>query len=62
MKNLTCATLSLALLLGVTACDNDGPAEELGENIDNAAESVGDTLDDACEDVKEATGANNDDC
>ena len=32
--------------LGLTACDtNDGPAEEIGEQIDDAADDVEDAVD-----------------
>jgi hypothetical protein len=30
-----------------TGCDNEGPAEEAGEAIDEAAEDVGDAVEDA---------------
>ncbi len=35
---------------GIYACpDNDGPAEEAGERIDDAAEDVGDKMEDAAD-------------
>ncbi|UTF59771.1 hypothetical protein [Gilvimarinus sp. DA14] len=41
--------------LPLAACDtNDGPAEELGENLDNAAEETGDAMDDAADEVEDA--------
>lgn len=53
--SLTATILSAALL---TAC-NDGPAEEAGEDIDEAVEDVtgedADTLEEAGENVDEAT-------
>lgn len=39
--------LSIAGL--VTACDNQGPAEEAGEAIDESVDETSDTLDDATE-------------
>ncbi|MFM2043555.1 MAG: hypothetical protein RLY86_2131 [Pseudomonadota bacterium] len=49
--------LALALLtaapLALTACDNDGPAEETGEAIDNATKDAADRVEDAGEAVKE---------
>ncbi|MCP1675988.1 hypothetical protein J2T57_003143 [Natronocella acetinitrilica] len=51
------AALSLALLLllgsgtmGLAACDDQGPAEEAGEQIDDAAEDAADSVDDAVDD------------
>ncbi|WP_169819425.1 hypothetical protein [Pseudohongiella acticola] len=38
--------LFLVSVLGLAACDQ-GPAEEAGENIDEAMEEVGDEIDDA---------------
>tara|TARA_R100001039_G_C1851798_1_gene112435 strand:+ start:3618 stop:3761 length:144 start_codon:yes stop_codon:yes gene_type:complete len=34
-------------VLGLTACEQQGPAEEAGEQIDEAAEEVADEIDDA---------------
>jgi len=36
--------------LALTACE-DGAAERLGENIDNAAQDAGNAVEDLCEDV-----------
>jgi len=33
----------------VTACDNQGPAEEAGEAVDESVEETGDAFDDATE-------------
>lgn len=44
------ALLALLGSLGLTACD-EGPAEGLGSDIDNAATDVGNAVEDACEDV-----------
>jgi hypothetical protein len=30
--------------LGLAACDNDGPAEQTGEKVDNAIERAGDAI------------------
>lgn len=48
MKNLAIAALLVGFTL--TAC-NEGPAEELGESIDNATTDLGNAVEDACEDV-----------
>lgn len=45
--------LTLMLLLGtlsLTACE-EGPAERMGSDIDNAAKDVGNAIEDVCEDV-----------
>jgi predicted small lipoprotein YifL len=44
-------TLVIAGLLALTGCDNDGPAEEVGENIDEAVQDAGNAVEDTCEDV-----------
>jgi hypothetical protein len=46
-----------ALLLttfSLFACGPDGPAERLGEGIDDAIENTGDAIDDAVDEVQEA--------
>jgi predicted small secreted protein len=48
------AFLMLLGALSLTGCEK-GPAEKLGEDIDNAATDVGNAIEDACED---ATGEN----
>ncbi|MBT8144803.1 MAG: hypothetical protein KJO55_08880 [Gammaproteobacteria bacterium] len=48
LKHTTFAALIAAGLLGLAACDiNDGPAEELGENLDETAEELEDAVEDA---------------
>lgn len=56
----TWAALAGILVLGLAACDNQGPAEQAGEKIDNAAENVkeagesaADTVSDAARDAKD---------
>lgn len=34
-------------LLGLTACQEEGPAEEFGRELDDAARDAGDAIDDA---------------
>ncbi|MCP8900086.1 hypothetical protein [Gilvimarinus xylanilyticus] len=47
--------LMMMFALPLAACDtNDGPAEEMGENLDNAAEETGDAMDDAADEVEDA--------
>ncbi|RXE49428.1 hypothetical protein [Chromohalobacter israelensis] len=41
--------------LGVVACDNDeGPAEEAGESVDDAMDNADDSMEDAGEDIQDA--------
>lgn len=46
----------LALIFGVASagCDNDGPAENLGEQVDDAVSEVQDLAEDAADEVREA--------
>ena len=53
MKYLLPVT-ALILSLGLAACEQDGPAEDLGERIDNAAEDVQDAANDAGHAVEDA--------
>lgn len=48
-------TLLLAMMfsLPLVACENEGPAEEAGEEIDEAAEEAGDTLDEMADEAEE---------
>lgn len=54
--------LLLPLAGGLAACDDQGPAEEAGESLDEAAEDVGNAFDnsgpaeEAGEDIDDATG------
>jgi hypothetical protein len=55
---------------GIAGCDsNDGPAEEMGqaldetgEDVQDAAEDAGNAVEDACEDAKEGVDADDKDC
>lgn len=57
-KRVRSLALALFLVLSggafLTACDNQGPAEEAGENIDDAVEDAGDSMEDAGDEVEEA--------
>ena len=45
MKKPLIALFALVPFLAFTSCEKKGPAEEAGENLDNAVENVKDTLD-----------------
>jgi predicted small lipoprotein YifL len=51
LRFLTTCLLLTAVLLGIAACEKKGPAEKLGEKIDNAAESTSDKIDSVAEDA-----------
>lgn len=53
-KKLSIAALATFIILGLTACDKKGPAEQAGENIDNAAENMGDKVEDATDNAGDA--------
>lgn len=59
MKLQSIAVLFSILMLA--AC-NEGPAERMGENIDDAINDAGNAVEDACEDVRDAVGAADRDC
>lgn len=48
------AAFAFAAALGLSACDEEGPAEQLGEKVDESAESVGDAVEDAGEEAEDA--------
>jgi hypothetical protein len=51
---LALTTLLLATFIGLTACQEKGPAEQAGENIDNAVEEMGDKIEDATDGAGDA--------
>jgi len=50
---------SMFLLMG---CEEKGPAEKLGANIDEKVTEAKNKLEDTCEEVKEAVDAKDKDC
>lgn len=44
----------IAFLVAVTGCEDEGPAEKAGKQIDESAEEVGDKLEEAGDDIEEA--------
>ena len=62
IKNLS-SVAALALLFAVGACaEQDGPAEELGENIDEAAAEIQEGAENACEELADGVDAEEADC
>lgn len=54
MKKLALALLMAMMMGGLVACDNQGPAEEAGENIDESMEDAGDSLEEMGESIEES--------
>lgn len=53
-KKLAIALFMALMAGGLVACDNQGPAEEAGEDIDNATENAGESMEELGEDIEEA--------
>ncbi len=60
MKLQSIAVVLFSTLM-LAACD-EGPAERMGENIDDAVNDAGNAIEDACEDVADAVNAADRDC
>jgi len=52
MKRLLCGLALLAFLVVLPACQEEGPMENAGREIDEAAENAGDALEDAKDKLK----------
>lgn len=52
-NKLSITSLAAFIIIGLSACDNKGPAEQAGENIDNAAENMGDKMEDATDNAED---------
>ena len=46
-KKLSSTVFATLIIIGLAACEKQGPAEKAGEKIDNAAEKMGDKIEDA---------------
>ncbi|NND45415.1 MAG: hypothetical protein HKN58_08830 [Xanthomonadales bacterium] len=62
MKMFKTMLLVFAAAFFLQACEQDGPFEDAGEDIDQAVEDTGNAIEDACEEAKEAAGAEDKDC
>ncbi|PAU75865.1 hypothetical protein [Halomonas salipaludis] len=54
LRKLGLAVLMAMILGGVAACDDQGPAEEAGENIDDAMEDAGEGMEELGENIQES--------
>ena len=62
LKKLSIVGLAALLVTGITACEKESGAEEVGETIDETITDVGNAVEDTCEEVKEEAGAEDQDC
>ena len=53
-KKLAIALLMALMAGGLVACDNQGPAEEAGESIDESLEDAGEGMEELGEDIEDA--------
>jgi predicted small lipoprotein YifL len=60
IRRIGLATVAAVFALGLAACDNKGPAEQVGEEVDeavdtirNGGESTGNKIDDAVDEMRE---------
>lgn len=51
LNSLALGALLLTTMIGLSACQEKGPAEKAGESIDNAVENMGDKIEDATDDA-----------
>ena len=47
LSRVALAALLLSVSLGMAACEEEGPAEQLGEKVDEAVEEAGDAVEKA---------------
>ena len=53
------ALLAGVMLVTLSACEQQGPAEKAGEKIDNAVEKAGEQMEKAGDSIREATTPSN---
>lgn len=46
-KAIAATLLVSAMMIGLSACDKDGPLEEAGEAVDDSVEDAGEAIEDA---------------
>lgn len=54
VQTFSAALMASALFLALAGCERQGPAEQVGENIDNAAEKAGDKIEKAGDAIKDS--------
>lgn len=55
-RTMTLAAAALALIAGLSACDNPGPAESAGKKIDQTATAAGKSINNAAERMGDKIG------
>lgn len=48
-ETIAAALLMSAMMVTLSACENDGPMEDTGESIDDSFDEAGDAIDDAAD-------------
>lgn len=54
MRALAAVGMTVVVVFGTAGCKEEGPAENLGEKLDEAAEDAGDAIEDAADEVEDA--------
>lgn len=56
-RTLTAAGLALALVtaFGLAGCEEEGPAEQVGEKIDESVEETGEALEETGDEIEDST-------
>lgn len=55
LSKLRVLATAAAMTMALAACDTDGPAEEAGEDIDQAVERAGDKIENAGDRIEDRT-------
>ncbi len=50
LKTIAAILLMSALMISLSACEDQGPMEEAGEKVDDTVDDAGDAIDDATDD------------
>lgn len=51
--------LTTGVVFGTAGCKEEGPAEEMGEDLDEAMDDAGDAIEDAADDIEDSVDRNN---
>jgi len=54
-KSAAVAAFALAAALSLSACEEEGPAEQAGEAIDESVEETGEAMEEAGEELEDST-------
>jgi len=58
-KTITTVSIAAVFLVLLAGCEQDGPAEQAGERLDEAVESAGEEVEDAADELRESTELEN---